>query len=176
MTGRKRTAGRSPSKPNPNLALRHLAAAKLLGTITMRADAWPDGVDPEATYALQLDGDCLEPMVLDGSRVVIDTKGVPKNGDLAVIWHKDGKRSVVKRLVMVPPPEMMSVGPGSNVMPIVIAEQFNPQGRYHINVDQISAIYPVIAVAPPGDGLAVPVAEVLKNGGVPAAEAVGSVS
>ena len=74
-----------------------------------------------------------------------------------MIFIKGVDQPLFKRMVMVPPAEMMKVAPGSEVTPLIIAEQINPPGHYRFDVDRIEALHRVIGFAPAGDDVAVAV-------------------
>jgi hypothetical protein len=61
-------------------------------------------------YIVRLDGDCLEPLVMNGAQVVIKRDAKIACGDLVLLFFKPehvpgGKyQTILKRVVMAPPP------------------------------------------------------------------------
>ncbi len=117
----------------------------------------------ESCYATELVGDCMEPLFVAGCRVVGTSSRHPGNSDFVLIYLYGIETPLLKRAVMIPPASMMSIKPGGNVTPLVIVEQINPTRTYQFTVDRIEAIHPVIAVAPAGSDIAVPVAEFIAD-------------
>ncbi len=128
------------------------------GRLRMREDALVD-LPHESLYATELVGDCMEPLFTAGCRVVGTSSRHPINGEYVLVFLHGVETPLLKRAVMIPPPMMMSIKPGGNVTVLVIVEQINPRGTYQFPVDRVEAIHPVVAVAPAGSDVAVPVAE-----------------
>ena len=139
-----------------------LQNANIIGSVRLPAPL-PDGVDAEDCYATQLIGDCLEPVVYEGDRIVAAQGAHPRNGDYVVLWFKDHETPLVKRAVMIPPADLMKVGKGSDVVPIIVVEQLNPPRQYSTTVDKIEDMHLVIGVARAGSEDAVPMDVHLKS-------------
>ncbi len=120
------------------------ADTPLLGTI--RVPPGMVGDDTEA-YVLICDGDCLSPEANDGDYVVASPNAPLARGKLGVLYPKGGKPAL-KKMVMVPPPSMMTAHPDSELMPLVIFEQLNPPRGYLVTVDKLEAVHGVLGVIP----------------------------
>src|SRR6185295_13772461 len=70
------------------------------------------------SYALGVDGDCLEPVVYAGEMIVAEPVH-PCVGDLVAVFFNDRKTGILKRLDMGLPPRSFPVSPQSTVVPIV---------------------------------------------------------
>ncbi len=149
-------------KPNTTNLPTRFQKAKPIGTVRM-PEPLPDGVTPESCYAMAPVGDCFEPLIIEGMRVVVTSDLHPVADDFAVIYLKEVEQPLLKRMWMVPPREMMKVSPKSEVMPLVIAEQFNPPRRYKFPVDRVEAIHPVIGFVLVGSDTAIPVDKFLAS-------------
>jgi hypothetical protein len=130
--------------------------AKIIGTVAVTHSDFADDTIWEDCYALQCDGGCMEPIIMDGGRAICDPNRRPCNGDIAVIELENGNR-IVKRLVMMPPPDMLNLAAGSNVMALVMIEQINPYRGYTIAADKIVSVHKVIGVTEPGCDVVTPV-------------------
>ena len=139
-----------------------LQNANIIGSVRLPLPL-PDGVEAEDCYATQLIGDCLEPVINDGDRIVAAQGAHPKNGDYVVLWFKDHETPHVKRAVMMPPKELMKLSPKSEVMPIIVVEQINPPRTYSTTLDKIEGLHLVIGVARAGSDEAVPMDVHLKS-------------
>ena len=101
-------------------------------------------------YAMGCDGQCLLPFVPDGASVAFSKLETPGAGDFACIWlrpeivkpgHHQG---ILKRLVLGIPDWVKfpwTDNPQSDVVPIIIAEQFNPAGQYRIRCSDVLAVH-----------------------------------
>ncbi len=116
-------------------------ALKVTGTVHVPKDLkeqYPD------LYASGLDGDCMEPLFMQGDRVLMSPSAEIGPGDFVVFWSKkEGQQPQLKRLVM--PPLRWNVPASSEIMPVAIIEQINPPKRYAVAVDRIRAAHKVIA-------------------------------
>ncbi len=116
-------------------------ALKVTGTVHVPKDLaqqYPD------LYASGLDGDCMEPLFMQGDRVLMSPSAKIEPDDFVVFWpKKEGQQPQLKRLVM--PPFCWNVPAGGEVMPVVVFEQINPPKRYAVAVDRIRAAHKVIA-------------------------------
>ena len=76
--------------------------AKPIGNVLMPTPL-PDGVALENCYAVSLVGNCFEPFVTEGMRIVATGDLHPRSGDFAVIFLKgvvnDGPGGAVERIV-----------------------------------------------------------------------------
>ena len=104
---------------------------------------------PDA-YALTLQGDCLAPVIPDGASVGIDKHAKPKAGDIVCIWFRpeatapDGLQCTLKKLVFniadwVTFPYRDH--PKSEVVPVLIVKQFNPERQYTIKCSNVLAVH-----------------------------------
>jgi len=102
----------------------------------------PAGASRDA-FGLVVQGDCLAPKVKNGQIVVVD-KGLPKPGELAVIWAKGCDRPQVKYLAA--PIFGFPHHPESTVCHGIELEQLNPPRRLRIWADRVERIMRVAAV------------------------------
>jgi len=119
-------------------------------------------IDPETlenVFCLTVDGACLEPLIPDGSRVVIKRSETFAVNDVVCIWFKrdvifsGGHRCWVKRLTMKIPHFVKFPfvdAPGSDLSPMVFTEQLNPPQRLAIPCSQVHAVNKVIGYFPAG--------------------------
>ncbi|TBH09910.1 hypothetical protein [Rhizobium leguminosarum] len=110
-------------------------------------------------YAMMCEGKCLEPEVMDGSKLMFSRVEVYKPGDLVAIFKKreftvpGDHQVVVKRLVLAPPQRFWSDQEsyaGGNIVPIVIAEMLNPRKLLRFDVDGLLGIHKCLGPVPQG--------------------------
>jgi hypothetical protein len=109
-------------------------------------------VDPEELpelYCLQLDGDCLEPVIPDRAAVMFKKSEPFDVGDVVAIWFRaeavpaGAPRSWLKRITMNAPPGVKfpyKDHPESCVQALIMVEQLNPQ----IGAARCSSIGPLL--------------------------------
>ena len=130
-------------------------------------DKHPNEVDPAdcpEVYASIAHGDCLAPVFDDGECFVFSKSEAPCAGDYVGIWlrpdipHADELPRRVKRLPMGLPPGWtlpLNMAPGSELMPLIELEQFNPPRVLRVPADHILAMHKIIGTAVTnGDGTA----------------------
>lgn len=112
-----------------------------IGSVLAPKDVHPDAV------ALKIVGDCLEPRLKDGDRVIIEPLPLPEPGDLAVFWFKGREDNPVVKILRTPLRHGFPHNPKSEVELIVIAEQLNPPGHYRIRAGEIERVARVHSIA-----------------------------
>jgi hypothetical protein len=111
--------------------------------VTKKTVAAPEGASSEA-FGLRVDGDCMAPHLRTGQVVIVDV-GLPRVGELAVIWARGASRPIVKRLAE----ELIGFPhhPESELAHAIMLEQTNPPKRYRIwanNVERIMRVHAVV--------------------------------
>jgi hypothetical protein len=101
----------------------------------------PPNLHPDG-YALGVDGDCLEPVVYAGEKIVAEPVH-PEVGDLVVIFFNDRKNGILKRLDMGFPPRSFPVSPLSTVVPVVQVHQLKPYRLYAFRGTAVRAVHRV---------------------------------
>lgn len=108
-------------------------------------------------YALRIRGDCMEPILLDGSAVLVDRRLPYKSGDLVAIYLRPetvqpGHGNVIlKRMISLPPwvkafPYRDS--PASTALAALLVEMLNPQRFFGIRCADILAIHHCVGPVP----------------------------
>lgn len=113
-------------------------------------------------YAVPGKGDCMEPVVRDGTTLVFDRTAEPEPGDVVVIWFRPehsplaGTHAMVKRLVSMPPVALPFEGLSTiEAMPTVVVEMLNPPRLLVYPAAQVLAVHKCIGEAEnSGDGTA----------------------
>ncbi len=97
----------------------------------------------EGCYGSVVKGTCLEPEIFDGDMVVADPNRRPEPGEFGVFWSRSDNPPSVKRFVngLI---EFVPMGPGSEVVPLLMVEQLNPPRDYCIAADKLEAAHAVI--------------------------------
>ena len=115
--------------------------------------------DPEI-YMAPTEGDCLMPEINPGESVIVSPAAAPEPGDFVIIWPMGGKPRVKRLTLRLPSISVPAPGSDSNVMPVLVFEQINPERRYWLPMDKVRAVHKVIGTftesAEPGwreDGL-----------------------
>lgn len=104
----------------------------------------PDHLPPE--YIMQLEGTCMEPLVMDGSRWLFSRDEPAKEGDFVIVWLRPGfyvpgdHAGRFKRLVQ----DARPYGGG------VIVEMINPPTRIRIAPQALLAVHKALR---PADGI-----------------------
>ena len=116
------------------------------GDIKIRSILWLretrfDKILTDDCYCLVTEGHCLEPEIFNHDMVFADPNQTPEVGDFAVLWPRSGKPPSIKRLVMAIPPNF---SPDSEVIGLVVVEQFSPPKRYSALADTFEAIHKVV--------------------------------
>ena len=103
---------------------------------------WPAGASSKA-FGLVITGHCLEPKVRDGQVVIVE-QGLPKPGELAVVWAKGWEIPQVKILAR----EIVGFPhhPANNCVHGIELEQLNPPRRLKIWADRVERNMRVHAV------------------------------
>jgi hypothetical protein len=120
-------------------------------------------IDPETLpdlYCMELDGDCLEPLIPDRAAVMIKKSEPFGVGDVVCIWFRPeiiapgGPQSWLKRVTMNVPPWVKkfpySDHPKSDVAALIMVEQLNPPTGYRIKCADIIAIHKAVGYSPAG--------------------------
>ena len=110
-------------------------------------------------HALHGYGTCMEPLIADGTLLVVDKRETPCPGDVvSVIFTREAAArwrlpGMVKKLALALPP--MDVGAGGEVVGLVVLDQINPPRRYAIPTTDVLAVHKCVGTATSqGDGLA----------------------
>jgi hypothetical protein len=106
------------------------------------------------TYAMKVVGSCLDPIVPDGSVIVLSKTDKAGIGDVVCLYMRSSDGSPdgspqVKRLVMAVPHFVtfpFDDHPGSEVTPIFTVEQLNPPRRYCVRCRDVQAMHRAIGV------------------------------
>ncbi len=99
-------------------------------------------------YALIGVGDCMAPLIADGTLVVFDKRPEPRPGDIVglVLTREAAKRwgvpGLLKRLALALPPSDLR-----GVQGLVVVDQINPPRRYCIPTADILAVHKAIGTA-----------------------------
>jgi hypothetical protein len=108
-------------------------------------------------YIVRLDGDCLEPLVMNGAQVVIERDAKIACGDLVLLFFKPehvpgGKyQTILKRVVMAPPPYVKfpyREHPDSEVHALVVVEMLNPHRTFAYKCEHLLGIHKCIGPVP----------------------------
>jgi hypothetical protein len=108
-------------------------------------------------YAMDCEGTCLEPMVMDGTKLLFSRDERYMPGDLVALYFrpeivKPGEHQVlVKKLVLGVPHRFWkdpSCNAGSNIKPVVIVEMLNPRKMIYINPDALLGIHKCLGPVP----------------------------
>ena len=104
-------------------------------------------------YGMVCVGDCMTPLVPDGTTLAFDKSAPYAAGDLVVFYRRldlvDPGRAqgLVKRLFMGPPPSIrfpFRNGPWSDCAPLVIFEMLNPRRQLFVPCSDIVAMHKCI--------------------------------
>jgi hypothetical protein len=108
-------------------------------------------------YALKAVGDCMTPVIPDGSLIVCDKRVEPEPDDIVslIFTQEVAERrrlpGLVKKLAMALPPWNMT----GDATGLVVVDQLNPPRRYCIPTADLLAVHKVIGTAESsGDGMA----------------------
>lgn len=129
-------------------------------TAARPASATPDPfIDPDTLpdeYAVVCAGNCLEPVIADGTCLAFSRLVRPEVGDFIVLWFRPeatppGEHlKMVKRLAMALPPEFelpLDRGRWSFATPLVVVEMLNPARRWAIPATELLAVHTVVGIA-----------------------------
>lgn len=122
----------------------------------------PSLSDPSfpAEYALTLQGDCLEPHILDGSTLLVSSDRLPRSGELAVIYPAEGVdlgcgpgAAMCKLVVYNAPPWVKSYPykdhPKSTALAAITFGLYKPGGTFTMQCSDIAALHVVTGVVRP---------------------------
>lgn len=96
-------------------------------------------------YALTGVGQCMSPLIADGTLLVLDKRQAPQPGDIVglVFTRQAAQRwgvpGLLKRLALALPP--------SNCTGLVVVDQINPSRRYAIPTTDVLAVHKAIGTA-----------------------------
>ena len=119
------------------------------------ARPWMNVDDFPNEYALHLEGTCLEPLLFDGTALMMDKSAAHAPGDFVGIWFRthawkdDAQRhqAWIKKIKVAAPPWVKSFpyddNPKSEVQAVMVFEQLNPKGHYIVPCRDIWAIHKV---------------------------------
>lgn len=143
MTKRERLERTARLNPNAEKHTRTFLKNFAKAAKTLRVVKAPRGVS-SAAFAMQGDGDCLNPRVRDGQMILVEPGRLPQPGELMVLWIKGNPGPIVKILSK----EIFGypLHPESNVVPAVYFEQLNPPKRYQVFIDKVECIARVHSV------------------------------
>lgn len=125
------------------------ASARKL-TTTLHPDEFP----PE--YAMICDGKCLEPVYMDGAKLMFSRDERYRTGDF-VMLHKRPEfvvpgdhQMIVKRLVIAPTREYWQPGwtNRSGLAPTVVVEMLNPRRILYIDPAKLLGIHKCVGLVP----------------------------
>ena len=145
---------RNKSRRRPVTSLRKSAApagapsrpSYLAKRPTKRTIAVPGDIGdrfPDA-YGMQLDGDCLSPILNDGDTILASETAPRLVGQPVIVYPTGGHQPVVKILDTEIEPWMMKLSPKSELMPLIFLSTLNPRRQIMIAVDKIEAIHGVL--------------------------------
>ncbi|HEV7787118.1 MAG TPA: S24 family peptidase [Thermoanaerobaculia bacterium] len=119
--------------------------------------------DLPVVYGLILQGDSLEPDLMDGTCIVFSKTAQPERGDFVVAYFREGAEAPaacskgVFRLGLALMPGLtfpFEGAPSSEVHPAVILETLNPRRAKDFRAGDILALHPAIGTAQPdGSGV-----------------------
>jgi hypothetical protein len=101
-------------------------------------------------------GSCLEPVFKDGDEVVFDQSAPVEGGCFACFYYrqallKPGQPAIaLKRLVLGIDPSVKfpwKDNPKSDVVPVIIVEQFNPRTQWSVRCSELLAVHRCIGAA-----------------------------
>jgi hypothetical protein len=108
-------------------------------------------------YALTGVGQCMAPMIADGTLLVFDKRQEPQRGDIVgLVFTREaaqrwGVPGLLKRLAFALPPSDLP----RDFQGLVVVDQINPPRRYAIPTSDILAVHKAIGTAESdGDGRA----------------------
>lgn len=126
---------------------------------------WPDpqrdfvddlSILPER-YTMRVCGQCLDPIIPDGSSVLIDKTAPYESGDLVVVYRGTEKapsgtfQAQLKRLVLAPPPWVTfpwRASALSGIEEVVILEMINPGRQFAVRCADIAGIHKCFGIVP----------------------------
>lgn len=122
-------------------------------TTAMNPDEFP------AVYALQCVGTCLEPEIMDGTKLVFHRDEPYRPGDFVVLFKrpelvKPGDlQMIVKRLIIAPSHAYWRHGDRDmgDIKPVVIVEMLNPRRTLYANPDHLLGTHKCRGPAMPGE-------------------------
>ena len=113
---------------------------------------FPAGVQPSDTYAMEISGDCIEPIASDGDLAICSSTGEIKAGGFVALFMADGSMPQVKRVVMTPNvPVGTPLNPRSNVVPVFMVESLNPRQMITYGINKLKAAHAVIGFTKLGE-------------------------
>jgi Peptidase S24-like len=127
-----------------NISRRHLVAS--VAALPARDERDPSKF--KSTYALIGDGDCMSPIIENGTCIGVDPKVRAKAGDIVVVWPASGTRPSIKRLTHNIPffvkgfPYLLPKG--SEVSPVLLMESINPNQHFSIECCKVKALHVAI--------------------------------
>ncbi len=113
-------------------------------------------IDPtlfDETYALICDGDCMEPEIADGSKLIFDPAAKGLMNAVVAIWRKPGTfregehQVLVKRLLYRTTPEGNLSTPWGHG---AVVEMINPRKQLFFPHDHIVAVHKMVRILPKG--------------------------
>ena len=125
-----------------------------------RGDHTPAFLDPASIttryYGMILSGECLHPTFKNREQVIFDREAPVQAGCFAILYYRPevvpaGKLSTgLKRIVIAPPPYVelpWRDHPKSEVLPVLIVEQFNPAHQWSVRCSDLLAVHRCIGSA-----------------------------
>jgi hypothetical protein len=143
----------------------------------IREDLFQGKPDRDA-YAIHPEGDCMEPEIFDGVTLICSPAAPLVAGKYVVLWFRDGREPLLKRLVELPSALPDEFGLVPLAPPRVHVEQLNPRRSYWVPIAMLRAIDLVVAILSPEERaealrlagttqLALPAPNIPRNGGKP---------
>jgi hypothetical protein len=133
-----------------------------------KAAAAPLEFDPTkfaGVYGARCVGDCLMPVIADGSTVVFTADEPARRGDFVVVYRRPeftpagSMPAIMKRLVFdIPGPVKFpwTEHPDSEIAFLLTLEYLNPRRRIYVPCAHILAVHKAIGLAPPEHPLGQP--------------------
>ena len=108
-------------------------------------------------YTMRVCGECLEPIIPDGSRVLVDKTAPYESGDLVVVYRRikgaptGAFQAQLKRIVLTPPPWVTfpwRASAQSDLEEAVVLEMINPSRQFVVRCADILGIHKCFGVVP----------------------------
>lgn len=115
-----------------------------LGKIVLPSDTHFPGVCDVDAYALQLAGNCLEPVAGDGAYAIISPSRPCDPGDFVALFFADGRVPQIKRLLV---PSLLPLGKPmevSNVAGLIMVEMLSPRQIIRLRACDLTAMHKVL--------------------------------
>ena len=107
-------------------------------------------------YGMILSGECLHPAFKNGEQVIFDREAAVEAGCFACFYYRSevvpaGRLGAGLKRVVIAPPDWVKFpwrdNPKSEVVPVIIVEQFNPPRQWSIRCSDLLAVHCCIGSA-----------------------------